>query len=62
MHPVREHSHHDGALCAYGRTGMYLSTRPSSPAVEDTTNAKRGNGREIIESYTSIGNLECNLI
>jgi hypothetical protein len=47
---------------AYGRTGMYLFTRPGSPAVEDTTNVKRGDGREIIKSHTSIGNLEYNLI
>jgi hypothetical protein len=41
---------------------MYLSARAGSPAVEDTTNVKRGDRREIIKSHISIGNLECNLI
>jgi hypothetical protein len=41
---------------------MQLSTRPSSLAVEDTTNVKRGDRREIIKSYISIGNLESNLM
>jgi hypothetical protein len=36
--------------------------RPGSPAVEDTTNVKRSDGREIIKSYISIRNLEYNLI
>jgi len=41
---------------------LYLFTRPGSPAVEDTTNVKRGDGREIIKSHISMRNLECNLI
>lgn len=47
---------------AYGRTGMYLFIRAGSPVVEDTTNIKRGDQREIIKSYINIRNLEYNLI
>ena len=30
----------------YGRIGIYLSARAGSPAVEDTTNVKRGDRRK----------------